>query len=63
MNLEIEPKLLEGRIVELTEMSTKIEMKGKMGIVHLPLRSVFTNKPLEIEDKVKLFISYAQVIE
>lgn len=63
MNLEIEPKLLEGRIVELTEMSTKIELKGKMGIVHLPLRSVFTNKPLEIEDKVKLFISYAQVIE
>lgn len=63
MNLEIEPKLLEGRIVELTEMSTKIELKGKMAIVHLPLRSVFTNKPLEIEDKVKLFISYAQVIE
>lgn len=40
MEVEITPKLVAGRIVQITEMSAKIELKGKMGIVNLPLRSV-----------------------
>lgn len=40
MEVGITPKLVTGRIVQITEMSAKIELKGKMGIVHLPLRSV-----------------------
>lgn len=63
MNVQIEPKLLKGRIVEITEMSTKIELKGKMGIVNLPLRSVFTDKKLELEDEVEMYISYAKVLK
>ncbi len=62
MNIEIKPKLLPGKIVEITEMSAKIELKGKMGILHLPLRSVFTDKPLEVDDQVEIYISYAKVI-
>jgi len=62
MEVNIEPKLLIGKIVEITEMSAKIELKGKMGILHLPLRSVFTNKNLEIDDEVEVYVSYARVL-
>lgn len=62
MNVQIEPKLLNGRIVEITEMSVKIELKGKMGIVNLPLRSVFTDKKLELNDEIEMYISYAKVL-
>jgi hypothetical protein len=62
MDVNIEPKLLIGKIVEITEMSAKIELKGKMGILHLPLRSVFTNKNLEIDDEVEVYVSYARVL-
>ncbi len=62
VDVEIKPKLLKGKIVEITEMSAKIELKGKMGILHLPLRSVFTDKRLEIDDAVEIYISYAKVL-
>lgn len=62
MDVQIKPRLLPGKIVEITEMSAKIELKGKMGIVHLPLRSVFTDKKLEINDEVEIYISYAKVL-
>ncbi|SFA95408.1 CBO2463/CBO2479 domain-containing protein [Clostridium frigidicarnis] len=62
MDVQIEPKLLTGKIVEITEMSAKIELKGKMGILHLPLRSVFTDKKLEIDDEVEIYVSYAKVL-
>lgn len=62
MNIQIEPKLLTGKIVQITEMSAKIELKGKMGILHLPLRSVFTDKKLEIDDEVEIYLSYAKVL-
>lgn len=62
MHIELEPKLLTGRIVEITEMSAKIELKGKMGILNLPLRSVFTDKPLELDAPVEIYISYAKVL-
>lgn len=63
MEVQIEPKLVTGRIVEITEMSAKIELKGKMGIVNLPLRSVFTDKKLELDDQVEIYISYAKVLK
>lgn len=62
MNVDIQPKLLTGKIVEITEMSAKIELKGKMGVLHLPLRSVFTDKQLEIDDSVEVYVSYARVL-
>ncbi|AVQ39979.1 hypothetical protein C7M56_15340 [Clostridium botulinum] len=63
MNVEIKPKLVTGKIVQITEMSAKIELKGKMGIIHLPLRSVFTDKKLEIDDQVEIYVSYAKVLK
>lgn len=61
MDVQIEPKLLPGRIIEVTEIGVKIELNGRMGIVILPLRSVFTEKPLEVNDQVEIYLSYAKV--
>ncbi|SFH83328.1 hypothetical protein SAMN05192551_103206 [Tindallia magadiensis] len=63
MKAQIEPKRLTGKIVEVTDMSGKIELKGKMGILNLPLRSIFTDKPLEEDQEVEIWISYANVID
>jgi hypothetical protein len=62
MGVELQPKLLTGKIVEITEMAVRIELKGKMGVLILPLRSVFTDKKLEIGDQAELYISYAKVL-
>lgn len=61
-SIDLQPKLLTGKIVEITEMAVRIELKGKMGVLILPLRSVFTDKKLEIGDQVELYISYAKVL-
>jgi hypothetical protein len=62
MYVELSPKLLPGRIVQVTEMSVKIELKGRMGVLHLPLRSVITDQPMAEDDPVEIYISCAKVL-
>lgn len=62
MDIELTPRLVTGRIVGITETSVKIELKGKMGMINLPLRCVFADKTLKLDDRVKIYISYAQVL-
>lgn len=63
MEAQIEPKLLPGRIIDVTEIGVKIELNGRMGIIIVPLRCVFTDKPLEVDDQVEIYLSYARVIK
>jgi hypothetical protein len=60
--VELTPKLLTGRLVRITDVNACIELKGRMGVLNLPLRSVITDKKLEIGDQVEVYLSYAQVI-
>lgn len=62
MKIELKPILLEGDIIRVSERDVKIELKGRMGIIILPRRSVITEKPLEEGQKVELYLSYAQTI-
>ncbi len=62
MNIELEPKLLRGKILKVTEIGVQIELKGRMGLITLPLRSVFTDKKLEENDEVEIYMSYAKVL-
>ena len=62
MKIELKPVLLEGDIIRVSERDVKIELKGRMGIIILPRRSVITDKPLEEGQKVELYLSYAQTI-
>ncbi|MFW5489820.1 MAG: CBO2463/CBO2479 domain-containing protein [Desulfovibrio sp.] len=62
MEVMLTPKLLPGKVVQVTEMSVVIELKGRMGVLHLPLRSVFTEYPLAENDPVEIYISCAQTL-
>jgi hypothetical protein len=62
MEVPITPKLLPGKIVQVTEMSVKIALKGRMGVLHLPLRSIVTDHPLAEDDPVEIYISCAKVL-
>ncbi|WP_027700893.1 CBO2463/CBO2479 domain-containing protein [Metaclostridioides mangenotii] len=63
MDVHIEPKLLPGRIIDVTDIGVKIELNGRMGIIILPLRSVFTEKKLAVGDEIEIYLSYAKVIK
>lgn len=63
MKVELKPVLLKGELIRVSERDVKIELKGRMGIIILPLRSVITDKKLEVGQEVELYLSYAQVIQ
>lgn len=62
MDYELVPRLLSGRLVKISGMGACIELKGRMGMLTLPLRSLITPKPVEIGDEVEIYLSYARVI-
>ncbi|MFT8318136.1 MAG: CBO2463/CBO2479 domain-containing protein [Sporolactobacillus sp.] len=62
MDLELTPKLLPGTIAEVTEVGVKVALKGRMGSISVPLRSVITGKKLEIGQKIQVYLSYIQVL-
>lgn len=62
MDIELNPILLEGTIIEVYELGVTIKLNGRMGVVNLPLRSVFTDKKLEVDNKVQIYMSYAKVL-
>jgi len=61
MKCELQPLLLTGKLVKVTDVNVVIELKGRMGMLHLPLRSVITDKKLEVGDAAEVYLSYAQV--
>lgn len=61
MEYELMPCLLTGRLVRVTDVNAVIELKGRMGMLHLPLRSFLTSRRMEVGDDVEVYLSYAQV--
>lgn len=62
MEMELMPRLVNGKLVEVTEVGVKIEINGRLGMLSVPLRMVFTDKPLVIGDEVEFYVSYVKVI-
>jgi hypothetical protein len=62
MEYELTPKLLPGKIIEVTDMSVKVSLKGRMGIITVPLRCVITDKPLEPDLDIEVYLSYIKVL-
>jgi len=58
----LSPKLLPGAVTAVTDGGVTIALKGRMGTVNLPLRSVFTDKPIAVGDRAELFVSCARII-
>lgn len=61
MEMELMPRLVNGKLVEVTEVGVKIEINGRLGMLSVPLRMVFTEKPLNIGDEVEFYVSYVNV--
>lgn len=55
-------KLLTGTIIAVNDTAVKAELKGRMGIVTMPLRCVVTDKPLAVGQQVRLYISDMKVL-
>lgn len=62
MEVELSPRLLPGKIIEVTQIGVKVELRGRMGILIVPLRSVITDKPLEPGQEIRVYLSYLQVL-
>lgn len=61
-DMELTPKLLPGQVVNITDVSVVIELKGRMGMLHLPLRSVISDTKMNVGDETEICISYARII-
>ena len=57
---ELSPKLLKGRLTNVTEAGATIELAGRMGVLHLPLRCILTSRKPAIGDGVEIYLSYAR---
>jgi hypothetical protein len=61
-DVELSPKLLKGRLTKVTDAGATIELDGRMGVLHLPLRCVLTSRKPAIGDKVEIYLRYARQI-
>lgn len=62
MEIDLTPRLMKGTIIEVSDVGVKIAFSGRLGVLSVPLRMVFTDKPLAVDDAVELYISYIQVV-
>ncbi|MCO7127604.1 hypothetical protein NIE88_17815 [Sporolactobacillus shoreicorticis] len=62
MNYELTPKLLPGTILEVSERDVKVTLKGRMGIIQVPLRSVISDHALQVGQTIQVYLSYIQVV-
>lgn len=60
--IELSPILTKGKIVEINDTAVKVNVQGRLGIISVPLRWVFTDKKLEIGQMVQFYFSYMQTI-
>lgn len=61
MDINLTPRLTKGEIIEINDMGVKIEFKGKMGRLNVPLRMLISDEKIEKGDKVELYLSYINV--
>ncbi len=63
MQYELNPVLMKGKIVSVNDTAIKVDIKGRLGVITVPRRWVFTEKQLEPGLKVEFYFSYMQVTE
>jgi hypothetical protein len=60
--IELNPILTKGKIVEVNDTAVKVDVQGRLGVICVPLRWVFTDKKLETGQMVQFYFSYMQTI-
>lgn len=61
MQVELVPQLTKAKIIEINDTAVKVSIQGRLGVIMVPLRWIFTDKPLEIGQDVEFYFSYMQV--
>jgi hypothetical protein len=61
MQVELVPQLTKAKIIEINDTAIKVSIQGRLGVIMVPLRWIFTDKPLEIGQDVEFYFSYMQV--
>ncbi|MDF2878950.1 MAG: hypothetical protein K0S30_2046 [Clostridia bacterium] len=62
MNVTLNPQLTRAKIVEINDTAVKVSIQGRLGVITVPLRWIFTDKTLEIGQDVEFYFSYMNVI-
>lgn len=58
MQVELAPQLTRAKITEINDTAVKVSIQGRLGIITVPLRWVFTDKVLEAGQEVEFYFSY-----
>lgn len=53
---------MEGIIVEITDGSVAIDLKGRLGYFKMPMRMLITDYPLQVGQEVAFQMSFPEVI-
>lgn len=62
MAITLSPQLTRAKIVEINDTAVKVSIQGRLGVITVPLRWVFTDKVLELGQDVEFYFSYMNVI-
>jgi hypothetical protein len=52
-----------GIIKEVTDIGVTVNIKGRLGVIKVPLRYVISDKPIEVGQEVRFYFSYLHVKE
>ncbi|ETJ36974.1 hypothetical protein Q604_UNBC08788G0007 [human gut metagenome] len=62
MNIEMTPQLTKAKIIEVNDTAVKVSIQGRLGVITVPLRWIFTDKQLEEGQLVEFYFSYMNLI-
>ncbi len=62
MNIDLQPNLVKATIIQVNETAVKVSVQGRLGVITVPLRMVFTEKPLAPGQTVTFYFSYMNVL-
>lgn len=63
MQYTLAPKLMKGKIVQVNDTAIKVDVQGRLGVITVPRRWVYTDRFLEPGQMVEFFFSYMQVLD
>jgi hypothetical protein len=62
MNVSLKPQLTHAKIIEINDTAVKVSIQGRLGVITVPLRWIFTDKKLEPDQEVEFYFSYMNVL-
>lgn len=62
MQVDLTPQLTRAKIIEINDTAVKVSIQGRLGVIMVPLRWIFTDKTLEVGQEVEFYFSYMNVL-